>query len=87
MHAVVVRVTVNERDAAINALRGRVAPRVAHAPGFIAGYWLAMPGGQGLSITVFDSEDAARTAAENSQLTSDFVTLESVEVGEVVASV
>ena len=87
MHAVVVTVTVNERSAAIDALRERVVPRVAQAAGFIAGYWLAMPGGQGLSIMMFDSEDAARTAAENAQLTSDFVTLESVEVAEVVASV
>jgi hypothetical protein len=86
MHAVVVRVTVNERDAATDALRGRVVPRVAQAPGFIAAYWLAMPGGRGLSIAVFDSQNAARTAAENAGLTSDFVTIESVEVGEVVAS-
>jgi hypothetical protein len=86
MHAVVLRVTVNERDAAIDALRERVVPRAAQAPGFIAGYWMAMPGGQGLSVAVFESADAARTAAENAQLTSDFVTLESVEVCEVVAS-
>jgi hypothetical protein len=86
MHAVVVRVTVNERDAAVAALRERVVPQVAGAEGFIAGYWLAMPGGQGLSIAVFDSQDAARATAENAPPTSDFVTIESVEVCEVVAS-
>jgi hypothetical protein len=86
MHAVVVKVTVNERDAALDALRERVVPRVVRERGFMAAYWLAMPGGHGLSIAVFDSEDAARTAAENTPLTSDFVTRESVEVGEVVAS-
>jgi hypothetical protein len=86
MHAVVVRVTVNERDAAADALRERVVPRVTQAEGFVAGYWLAMPGGQGLSIAVFDSQDAAQAMVENAPQTSDFVTVESVEVGEVVAS-
>lgn len=86
MHAVVVRVTINERDAAADALRERVVPRVAQARGFIAGYWLAMPGGHGLSIAVFESQDAARTVAENAEPPGDFVTFESVEVGEVVAS-
>ena len=87
MHAVVTKVTVDERDAALDALRERVVPRVAQARGFIAGYWLDMSGGRGLSIAVFESEEAARTLAEGAVPTSDFVTLESVEVGEVVASV
>lgn len=86
MYAVVVKVTVNEREAAIDALRERVVPRVSRARGFIVGYWLAMPNGQGLSIAVFDSQDAARSAAENAEAPGDFVTFESVEVSEVVAS-
>lgn len=86
MHAVVMRVTVNERAAASDALRERIVPRMAQARGFVAGYWVAMPRGHRLSIAVFDSHDAARTVAENTEPTDDFVTFENVEVGEVVAS-
>jgi hypothetical protein len=39
-----------------------------------------------VSIAVFESQDAARTVAEQVQPPGDFVTFDSVEVGEVVAS-
>lgn len=87
MHAVVIRVTVKDRDAAISAAREQIMPRVAEARGFKAGYWLTMPDGNGLSIAVFDSQDAARTMAEQAQPPGDSVSFDSVEVGEVVASI
>lgn len=86
MHAVVIKVAIRDREAAATALREQVVPRVAEARGFVAGYWLSMPGGGGLSVAVFDSQDAARTMAEQVQPPGDFVSFESVEVGEVVAS-
>jgi hypothetical protein len=86
MHAVVIRLTVKDREAAGGALREQVLPQVTAARGFVAGYWLSMPGGNGLSISVFDSQDAARTVAEQAQPPGDFVSFDSVEVGEVVAS-
>ena len=39
MHAVVVRVTINDQDAADSHLREQVVPGVSQAPGFVAGYW------------------------------------------------
>ena len=86
MYAVVVNVTVNERDAATRALNAQVVPRVSEARGFVGGYWVALPNGKGTSVAVFDSQDAARTVAEELQPPGDFVTFDSVEVGEVVAS-
>ena len=86
MHAVVVNVTINDRDAATSSLREDVVPRVSGAPGFKAGYWIGLEGGKGTSIIVFDSEDAARGAASQIQPPGDFVTFDSVEVGEVVAN-
>lgn len=84
MHAVVASVTVRDREAAGQALK-EVVPRVSQARGFVAGYWLSMPDGKGLSVVVFDSQDAARTMAE--QIPSgQFVTFDSVEVAEVAAS-
>ncbi len=86
MHAVIVNVTVKDRDRATKGLTEQVVPRVSQARGFVAGYWLAMPNGKGLSVAVFDSQDAARTMAEHAQPPGEFVTFDSVEVAEVVAS-
>jgi hypothetical protein len=86
MHAVVVRVTVNEPEKAEEELRNRVVPNVSQSPGFVCGYW-TRAANTGLSMTVFDSEDAARQMADRvPQTVPEFVTLEGVEVREVVAS-
>ena len=85
MHAVVVSVTVNDPDAAERELREQVVPRVSQAPGFVAGYWTRKDNG-GLSMVVFESEDAAAKASELvPSLIAKGVTLEQVEVRQVVA--
>jgi hypothetical protein len=85
MHAVVVSVTVHDRDAAVGELHEQVVPTVSGAPGFVAGYWVALPSGQGRGTIVFDDEGAAKAAAGQVQATRQAVTIDSVEVGEVVA--
>ena len=84
MHAVVTTVTVRDRERAAQALKEMV-PRVSQARGFVAGYWLSMPDGKGLSVVVFDTQDAARTVAEQIG-PGEFVNFESIEVAEVAAS-
>lgn len=89
MHAVVVRVTINDFDRGRQFLTEEVVPRVKQAPGFVAGYWTTSEGNEnGLSMVVFDSEDAARGVAQmiESQGMDEGVTLEGTEVREVVAS-
>ena len=87
MHAVVVRVTLSDDDSASLAeLREQLVPRVSQAPGFVAGYWVRLEGEkEGTSVVVFDSEDNARSAGKQFQ-PPEGVTLESLEVGEVVAN-
>jgi hypothetical protein len=88
MHAVVVRVTVNDPETAETALREQVVPRVQQSPGFVAGYWTRSEG-QGLSMVVFESEEQARQAADQvkgNMPPGDAVTLDNVDVREVVAS-
>jgi hypothetical protein len=86
MHAVVVRVSVHDREAATAALREQVVPGVSQAPGFVAGYWTGT-GSDGLSLVVFDSEEQAQAAAERVRsMAPEQVTVEDVEVREVVAS-
>jgi hypothetical protein len=85
MHAVVVRVTIHDEEEATKALRGQVVPRVSAAPGFVAGYWTRGEGSDGLSMLLFESEEAARAAADRvGENVPAAVTLESVEVREVV---
>ena len=70
-------------------------PQASGAPGFKAAYW-TWPTGEGelnvLAMIIFDSEESARAAgarvsANFSQLENrDDVTLDGVEVREVVAS-
>ena len=87
MHAVVVRVKVSNREGATQRLREEVVPQVSSAPGFQAGYWTGAEDESGLSMVIFDSEDNARAAADRVPSTiPDDVTLEGVEVREVVAS-
>jgi pseudouridine-5'-phosphate glycosidase len=88
VHAVVVNVTINDVDRGVEMLKQQVVPRVTQAPGFVAGYWTRSDN-RGLSMIVFDSEDAAKGAAEMIQSggpPTDAVTLEGVEVREVVAN-
>ena len=85
MHAVVVRVTINDPEAATSALNERVVPEVSNAPGFVTGHWTRKDN-SGLSMIVFESEEAATAASERIQSTvPEQVTLESVEIREVVA--
>jgi hypothetical protein len=90
MHAVVVRVTVGDVEGALQALESEVVPEVSQAPGFVAGYWTRLDDhgeATGLSMVIYDSEENARTAADRVRGTApEAVTLQAVEVREVVAS-
>jgi hypothetical protein len=84
----VVRVTINDFDGAQKVLEEQVVPRASGAPGFVAGYWTRGEDDSGLSMVLFESEDAAKGAAqmiESQGSPSDAVTFEGVEVRSVVA--
>jgi hypothetical protein len=85
MHAVVVTVTISDHETAESHLREQVVPGVSQAPGFVAGYWTRKDG-SGLGMVVFESEDAAKAMSERvPSMVPDVVTIENVEVREVVA--
>ena len=90
MHAVVVRVSIGDAELAERGLREKVVPGVSSAPGFVAGYWTRSDdGGNGLSMLVFESEDAARAAADRFRggtILPETVTVSRIEVREVVAT-
>ena len=89
MHAVVVTVTIHDFDRGRVMLKDRIVPAVSQAPGFIAGYWTRSEDNHGMGLIAVESEDAARSLAEMIQSQApqdDAVTLESVDVREVVAN-
>ena len=86
MHAVVVRVKIANRDNAETVLREQVVPRVSQLPGFVTGYWTRKDD-TGLSMIIFESEEDARRSSEQvPSMVTEGVTLEGVEVREVVAN-
>ena len=88
MHAVVVRVDINDVDAAEKLLQEQVVPRVSGSPGFVAGYWTrSEDDSNGMSMIVFESEEAARAVADQiSPMRDEAVGMRDVEVREVVAN-
>ena len=86
MHAVVVDVTINDREASLSALRGQVVPMVSSAPGFVAGYWMEAGPDHGHSIAVFESEQAAQAMAGQVRAPDNTVTIDNIVVREVMAS-
>ena len=88
MHAVVVHVAISDYEKARQSLHTDVIPGVSAAPGFVTGYWLAPVDGKGLSVVVFENEDAARAMlalVQPGAHPSPSVTVESAEVREVAA--
>lgn len=67
MHAVVTTVHVDDPqdEAGRRNLRENVAPGVARAPGFVAGYWLEpTASNEGLSLVFFETEDSAKAGLD-----------------------
>jgi hypothetical protein len=90
MHAVVVRVSIGDPELAEKGMREKLVPAVTSAPGFVAAYWTRSDdGSNGLSMLVFESEDAARAVAERFRggtIIPETVTVSRIEVREVIAN-
>ena len=87
MHALVVRSTLHDFEQATRFLREEGIPRLSQAPGFVAGQWVRLDETTGTSMLTFESEDAARAAAEMLRANppgGSAITINSIEVGEVV---
>jgi hypothetical protein len=87
MHAVVTQATIHDFEQAAKFLNEEGIPRISQAPGFVAGHWVRLDEGGGRGMIIFESEEAARAAAEMVRANSPAgpaVTIDSIEVGEVV---
>lgn len=90
MHAVVVRSTLHDFEQARTTLREEGMPRISQAPGFVSAQWVRVGDDTGTSMLTFESEETARAAAEMLRANppgGDAITINSVEIGEVVGRV
>ncbi len=92
MHAVVVRVTLNDEQASEEMLHNEVVPTVKQVPGFVTGWWTrSQDKTNGMSLIILESEEAAQAVKQQLESPegpagSDAVELQGVEVREVLAS-
>ena len=87
MHAIVVRSTLNDFEKGRNFLRHEGVPRATQAPGFVTAHWVRLGESSGTAMLIFESEALAQAAAEQLSKNpppADAVTIDSVELGEVV---
>lgn len=94
MHGLLVEINIEagRDDDANEFLKGQVVPRVREAPGFVAAYWWRSSsgsGGSGRSLVVFETEEAAKAAAEMASTGQmpmpEFASMGSAEIVEIVA--
>ena len=86
VHAVVIEVEIQDREAAQQELTQRIVPMVSQSPGFVTGYWMAFGEDHGTSFVVFETEQQAQAAADMaSENTSAPVTMTSIKTASVVA--
>jgi hypothetical protein len=86
MHAVLVRVNIDDEERSVKELREQLVPQISQVPGFVAGYWTRKDN-SGVSLVVFESEEGAQNASERVRDSAPTgVTIQDVEVREVVAN-
>jgi hypothetical protein len=93
MHGLLVEVSIEAgREAdSVEFLKANVVPRVREAPGFVSAYWWTSGSGtDGWGLTIFETEEAAKAAAEmaasNQIPMPDFVSMGSQEVVRINAT-
>jgi hypothetical protein len=91
MHGVIVQVKIDQsrEDEARKMLQDVVVPSAKQLAGFVSGHWLrALQGDQGISVLLFESAEAAQSAAEQIRTQGPPpgvpVTMETVDAYEVL---
>ncbi len=90
MYAVVGRSTIHDMEQARSYLQEQAIPKLSQAPGFVGAQWVRLDESTGTSMVTFESEEAAQAAAEQLKSNpppSSAVTINSIEIGEVVERV
>ena len=85
MYAVIVTVKISDPEVAEQHLREEVVPGVKQAPGLVTGYWTRKDD-SGIGMVIFEDEAAAKAMSERvPTMAPEEVTIENIDVREVVA--
>jgi antibiotic biosynthesis monooxygenase (ABM) superfamily enzyme len=88
MHAVVVRTTIHDAEAAHRFLKEEGIQLVSQAPGFVSAHRVRFADtGTGTAMFAFETREAAHWMADalrSNPPPTDLVTLSSIEVGEII---
>lgn len=90
MYAMVGRSTIHDVEQARKFLKEEAIPRISQLPGFVSGQWVRLDENTGSSMLTFETEEAAQAAAESLRTNpppADAVTINTIEVGEVIERV
>jgi hypothetical protein len=90
VNAVVTRSTLHDFEQARTWVKDQAIPRISQAPGFVAGQWVRLDEDTGTAMITFESKEAAEAAAEQLRTNpppSSALTINTIEVGEVVERV
>ena len=90
VYTVVARSTIHDYEKATTFLREQGIPRLRQAPGFVSAQWVRVGENAGTSMLTFETEEAARAAAEQLRANppgGDAITIDTIEVGNVVERV
>lgn len=91
MQALVITLKIEpgREDEGVKFVQRTVLPVMKQIPGLVSGYWLASRDGQGLTVLLFENEEAAKEVAGSlpNVPMADFATLGTIEVREVVAQI
>jgi hypothetical protein len=87
---VTVRIEPGREEEARQSLMERVLPEVKDTPGIVAGYWFEPVGNRGSSVVLWQTREHAEAVAARLQAGTQPtppVTIEQIEIREVIASV
>jgi hypothetical protein len=86
MYATVIHAKIHDKAEAERGVVEDVIPMIKGAQGFVAAYFVAIDDAHGISIVVFETEEQARASAPPEGSVAAGVTLESLQVGEVIGA-
>jgi len=89
MHVVLTRATIHDLEQADQTLTDEGIERIKQMPGFVSAQWFAISESQGGVVITFETEENAKAAAEQvraNPAAGSAVTLDSIEVAEVIGS-
>jgi hypothetical protein len=86
MYATVIHANIHDRAEAERGVVEEVIPMIKGVRGFVGAYFVAIDDAHGISIVVFETEEQARAAAPPEGSAAAGVTVETLQVGEVIGA-